>query len=83
VSVRFDEPNCALSAGLLPAAVLAQRLGLPELVEQRVRLIRHGAHCGTKGADRDRVDARRPGQHRRRRAAARGRDRLGRGSCRL
>jgi hypothetical protein len=46
--VRFDEPNLVPSAGLLPAALLAQRLGLAELLEQRVRLARHGAHGGVK-----------------------------------
>jgi hypothetical protein len=48
VSVRCDEPNLVSGAGLLPAAVLAQKVGLAELVEQRVRLARHGANGGTK-----------------------------------
>jgi hypothetical protein len=46
--VRCDEPNLVSGAGLLPAAVLAQKVGLAELVEQRVRLARHGANGGTK-----------------------------------
>jgi hypothetical protein len=48
VSVSCDEPNLVSGAGLLPAAVLAQKIGLAELVEQRVRLARHGANGGTK-----------------------------------
>jgi hypothetical protein len=48
VSVSYDEPNVVSSAGLLPAAALAQKVGLAELVEQRVRLAEHGAHGGTK-----------------------------------
>ena len=35
-------------AGLLPAAALAQKLGLAELVDARVRLASHGANSGTK-----------------------------------
>jgi len=48
VSVSFDETNLVPNAGLLPAAVLAQRLGLAELVDRRLRLARHGANSGTK-----------------------------------
>lgn len=48
VSVRFDEPNLVPCAGLLPAAVLAQRVGLAELMKRRVTLQRHGANSGTK-----------------------------------
>jgi len=48
VSVTYDEPNLVSSAGLLPAAALAQKLGVAELVEQRVRLGEHGANGGTK-----------------------------------
>lgn len=36
------------SAGLLPAAVLAQRTGLAQLVDARLSLGRHGANSGTK-----------------------------------
>jgi hypothetical protein len=46
--VTFDESSLVPNAGLLPAAALAQRLGLPGLVEARVRLDRHGANGGTK-----------------------------------
>jgi hypothetical protein len=48
VSVSFDEPNLVPSAGLLPAAVLAQRIDLAGLVEARLRLGRHGANSGAK-----------------------------------
>ena len=48
MSVSDDEPNLVPAAGLLPAAALAQKLGLAELVEARVRLAEHGANGGTK-----------------------------------
>jgi hypothetical protein len=48
MSVSFDEPNLVPCAGLLPAAALAQRLGVAGLVDQRLRLARHGANSGTK-----------------------------------
>jgi hypothetical protein len=48
VSVSYDEPNLVSAAGLLPAAALAQKVGLAELVEARVRLAEHGANGGTK-----------------------------------
>jgi len=48
VSASFDEANLVPCAGLLPAAVLAQRLGLAGLVDERVHLARHGANGGTK-----------------------------------
>ena len=48
VSGTFDEPNLVPSAGLLPAAALAQKIRLGELVEHRVRLARHGANGGAK-----------------------------------
>jgi hypothetical protein len=44
--LRRDE--CGAEAGLLPAAVLAQRIDLTELVEQRLKLARHGANSGAK-----------------------------------
>ncbi len=46
VSVSFDEANLVPCAGLLPAAVLAQRLDVGGLVEQRLRPARHGANRG-------------------------------------
>jgi len=48
VSVSFDEPNLVPFAGLLPASVLAQRIGLSELVDERLSLARHGANSGVK-----------------------------------
>jgi hypothetical protein len=48
VSVSYDEANLVSVAGLLPAAALAQKVGLAELVEARVRLSEHGANSGTK-----------------------------------
>lgn len=43
VSSAFDEASLVPAAGLLPAAALAQRLGLGELVEARLILDRHGS----------------------------------------
>src|SRR5215217_4307002 len=48
VGVRFDEPNLVPSAGLLPAAALAQRLGLEQLVDDRLTLAAHGHASGAK-----------------------------------
>ncbi len=48
MSVSFDEANLVPSAGLLPAAVLAERIGLAELVHSRLHLTRHAANRGTK-----------------------------------
>jgi hypothetical protein len=48
VSTSFDETNLVPNAGLLPAAVLAQRLDLAGLVDQRLQLAQHGANSGAK-----------------------------------
>ncbi len=48
VSVRFDEANLVPSAGLLPAAALAQRLGVERLVDDRLTLAAHGHASGVK-----------------------------------
>ena len=48
VSVSFDEANLVPCAGLLPAAVLAQRIDVSGLVDQRLRLDAHGANSGAK-----------------------------------
>jgi hypothetical protein len=48
VWVSFDETNLVPNAGLLPAAVLAQRLDLAGLVDSRLRLAKHGANIGAK-----------------------------------
>ncbi len=38
LSVTFDEPNLVPNAGLVPAAELAQKLGVAELIDERVDL---------------------------------------------
>jgi len=48
VCTSFDETNLVPNAGLLPAAVFAQRLDLTGLVDRRLRLARHGANSGAK-----------------------------------
>ena len=48
VSTTFDETNLVPNAGLLPAAVLAQRIDLGGLVDRRLRLGQHGANSGAK-----------------------------------
>ncbi len=48
MSVSFDETNLVPNAGLLPAAVLAQRMDLAGLVDSRLHLGRHGANSGAK-----------------------------------
>jgi hypothetical protein len=45
---ELDEPNLVSGAGLLPAAVLAQKIGLVEVIERRVRLAEHGANSGSR-----------------------------------
>ena len=63
--------------GCWPAAVLAERIDLAGLIDDRMHLARHGANCGAKAPDGDRRDARRWGQHRRCRCAAGRRGRIG------
>ncbi len=46
--MSFDETDLVPHAGLLPAAVLAQRIDLSGLIEFRLHLARHGANCGAK-----------------------------------
>src|SRR3712207_3583468 len=50
VSVSFDEPNLVPNAGLLAPALIAQKLGVAELIDERVELgDRPGAaHGGAK-----------------------------------
>jgi len=48
MSVSFDEKNLVPNGGLLPAAVLAQRLDLAGLVDRRLHLAAHGANSGAK-----------------------------------
>jgi hypothetical protein len=46
--VSFTEANLVPNAGLVTAAALAQRIGLGELVDQRLRLATEGASSGAK-----------------------------------
>ncbi len=46
--MSFDETNLVPNAGLLPAAVLAERIGLAELVDKRLHLARHGANSARR-----------------------------------
>jgi len=48
VSVNFTETNLIPNAGLLPAAMLAQRIDLPGLFDERLQLATHGASSGSK-----------------------------------
>jgi hypothetical protein len=48
VSADFDEQNLVPCAGLLPAAVLAQRLNVAGVIDERLTLARHGANSGIK-----------------------------------
>ena len=48
--MSFTEQNLVPNAGLLPAAVLAQRIGLADLVDQRLHLAQHGANSGAKAS---------------------------------
>jgi Transposase DDE domain group 1 len=48
VSVSFDETNLVSNAGLLPVAVLAQRIDLAGLIDSRLRLAKHAANSGAK-----------------------------------
>lgn len=48
VSTSFDEHNIVPNAGLLPAAVLAQRIDLAGLIDRRLHLAKHGANGGAK-----------------------------------
>ena len=46
--MSFDETNLVPNAGLLPAAALAQRIDLAGLIDDRLKLARHGANSGAK-----------------------------------
>ena len=46
--MSFDETNLVSNAGLLPAAILAQRIDLAGLIDSRLRLAKHGANSGSK-----------------------------------
>ena len=46
--MSFDESNLVPNAGLLPAAVPAQRIDLAGLIDRRLQLASHGANSGAK-----------------------------------
>ncbi len=46
--MSFTERNSVPNAGLLPATVLAQRIGLGRLIDQRPTLAEHRANRGVK-----------------------------------
>ena len=46
--MSFTETNLIPNAGLLPAAMLAQRIGLPALFDERLQLAKHGVSSGSK-----------------------------------
>ena len=46
--MSFDETNLVSNAGLLPAAILAQRIDLAGLIDSRLRLAKHAANSGSK-----------------------------------
>ena len=48
VDVAFDEPNLIADAGLVPVVALAERIGLPDLVTERVRI---GGAANSAGAN--------------------------------
>ena len=48
MSVSCDERNLVPNAGLLPAAVLAERIDLAGLIDERLHLSQNGASSGTK-----------------------------------
>ncbi len=78
ISVTFDEDNLVPNGGLIAPAALAQRLGIAELVQDRVRLDKTPSGRGQQrrqSADRARIDVGRRRQHRRHRRAARRRGR--------
>jgi hypothetical protein len=50
VAVRFDEDNLVPNAGLVASAGLAQRLGVAELVQRRVRLPKDRPGAANGGA---------------------------------
>jgi hypothetical protein len=52
LTTSFDEPNLVPNAGLLAPALLAQKLGIAELVDDRVRLPAGRAGRASCGATR-------------------------------
>jgi len=50
VSARFDEPNLVACAGLVPVLRLAERAGLHEAADQRIRLAQEAGSTGANPA---------------------------------
>ena len=63
-TTTFDESNLEPNTGLLLAAVLAQRIDLAGLFEERLHLARAWRQQRHHDADGDRADPDRRGQHR-------------------
>ncbi len=76
IDIAFDDPNLIADAGLVVA--LAERVGLPGLVTDRVKITgaanSGGANAGREGDVVAGRDGRRRGQHRRYRPVAAGGD---------
>lgn len=51
VITTFDESSLLPNAGLLPAAVRVQRIGLPGLIDERLKSAAHAASSGTAKFD--------------------------------
>ena len=83
IHVAFDDHRLVANAGLLLPVTLARHLGLGELVDRHIDLGRAPgrANAGDKVPDPGGVGAGRWRLHRRRRRAARWRDRAGAGVC--
>ncbi|MBV9312963.1 MAG: hypothetical protein JO100_04315 [Pseudonocardia sp.] len=50
MSARFDEPNLVSCAGLVPVLRLAERAGLHEAADQRIRLAQEAGSTGANPA---------------------------------
>jgi hypothetical protein len=50
VDVAFDEPNLIADAGLVPVIALAERIGLPELVAEHVKIVDAANSAGANPA---------------------------------
>jgi hypothetical protein len=59
----FDDPNLLADGGLLPVMGLAEKIGLPGLVDERVRIVgaanSGGANAGAEGDESAGRDGRR------------------------
>jgi hypothetical protein len=50
VDVAFDDPNLIADAGLVPVVALAERVGLPELVAEHVKIVEAANSAGANPA---------------------------------